>query len=49
MLKWRYSALTDEDFNFDEDHRETMLDQLAIKLNKTRENLESLLLELQKY
>lgn len=49
MLKLRYSVLTDVDFAFKEDHRETMLDQLAVKLNKTRVELETVLMELQKY
>lgn len=49
MLKWRFSILSDADFAFDEDHRESMLDQLAFKLNKTRKQLETLFTELQKY
>jgi hypothetical protein len=49
MLKWRFSILSDADFAFDESHRESMLDQLAFKLNKTRAELETLFTELQKY
>lgn len=49
MLKWKFGALSDKDFEFDEAHRESMLDQLAKKLNKSRTELESLFAELQKY
>lgn len=49
MLKWRFSFLSDADFAYDEGHRESMLDQLAVKLNKSRPELESLFDELQKY
>lgn len=49
MLKSIFSDLSDEDFNFEEDQRETMLDQLASKLKKTRSELDDLFAELQKY
>ena len=45
----RFGVLSDKDFDFDEEHRETMLDQLAAKLDKTRPELELLFAELQKY
>lgn len=48
MLKWRFSVLNDADFEFEEGHKESMLDQLAVKLNKTRLELESIFAELQK-
>ncbi|MEQ8240276.1 MAG: hypothetical protein RIA69_13740 [Cyclobacteriaceae bacterium] len=48
MLKWRFDDLTDADFEFKEGHRETMLDKLALKLSKTRSELEVLFAELQK-
>ncbi|MEQ9286608.1 MAG: hypothetical protein RIG77_06845 [Cyclobacteriaceae bacterium] len=48
MLKWRFSALTDSDFEFEDGHKESMLDELANKLQKTRSELELLFAELQK-
>lgn len=48
MLKWRFSILTDGDFDYEEVHREKMLDQIANKLNKSRSDLEILFTELQK-
>ncbi|MGK7392702.1 MAG: hypothetical protein ACNS60_20270 [Candidatus Cyclobacteriaceae bacterium M2_1C_046] len=49
MLKRRFPFLSDEDFNFEEGHRENMLDKLAAKLNKSREELSSIFAELQLY
>lgn len=48
MLKWRFSALSDQDFNYDETRREEMLDQIALKLNRSRPDLDKLFAELQK-
>ena len=36
MLKWRFSILSDTDFEIDKGDREGMLDRLAAKLQKTR-------------
>ncbi len=47
MLKWRYPILQDLDFVFEEGEREKMYSKLAIKLNKTRSELEALFADLQ--
>jgi len=49
MLKRRFPVLSDEDFVFEKDGRETMLARLEAKLNKSRLELESLFAELQLY
>ena len=49
MLKRRFPILSDEDFEFEKDERETMLAKLEAKLNKTRTELDSLFAELQLY
>jgi hypothetical protein len=49
MLKWRYPNLSDEDFHFEEGHKETMLSRLAVKLEKTKQEVEALFAELQLY
>jgi predicted nuclease with TOPRIM domain len=49
MLKRRFPDLKDEDFVYEKDDRETMLTRLQTKLNKTRNELESLFAELQLY
>jgi hypothetical protein len=49
MLKRRFPILSDEDFVFEKDGRETMLVRLEAKLNKSRLELESLFAELQLY
>ncbi|UII21180.1 hypothetical protein [Fulvivirga ligni] len=49
MLKRRFSNLCDEDFEFDESQKESMLNHLALKLNKTRLELQKLFAELQTY
>lgn len=49
MLKRRFDQLNDSDFEFKEGQKETMLEHLASKLKKTREQLEQLFAELQRY
>lgn len=49
MLKRRFAILTDEDFNFETGEKETMLNKLGIKLNKSRLELDLLFAELQQY
>ena len=49
MLKWRYPDLMDEDFQFEEGQKETMLTQLAAKIKKTRQELELIFAEIQLY
>ncbi|KZS42984.1 hypothetical protein AWE51_16700 [Aquimarina aggregata] len=49
MLKRRFTFLSDKDFDFRDDQKEMMLDSLALKLKKTRVELESLFAELQTY
>ncbi len=49
MMKWRFPDLSDADFDFVEGTKESMLDKLSAKLDKTRSELESLFAELQKY
>ncbi|WP_103072077.1 general stress protein CsbD [Aquimarina sediminis] len=49
MLKRRFTFLSDKDFEFENDQKEMMLDNLAIKLKKTRAELELLFIELQTY
>lgn len=49
MMKWRFSNLSDEDFEFEEGKKEGMLNKLAQKLRKTREELEMILAEMQTY
>ncbi len=50
MLKRRFPLLSDEDFDFkDDSEREGMLEQLSIKLQKTRKELQLLFAELQTY
>jgi hypothetical protein len=49
MLKWRFPFLDDTDFVFDEGERETMLQKLSKKLNLSRQDMESLLAEIQLY
>lgn len=48
MLQMRFGVLNDEDFNFAEENRENMLDQMAAKLNKSRSELATVFAELQK-
>jgi len=49
MLKYRFSNLSDGDFEFVEGQKEGMLDKLSLKLKKTREELKLILAELQTY
>lgn len=49
MLKRRFPILNDNDFHFEEGEKETMLNKLAAKLQKTRAELELLFAELQQY
>jgi hypothetical protein len=50
MLKRRFPSLSDEDFDFkNETEKEGMLEQLSIKLQKTRKELQLLFAELQTY
>jgi hypothetical protein len=49
MLKLRFALLSDEDFNFNIDQKEKMLDNLALKLMKTRADLQLIFNELQTY
>lgn len=49
MLKRRFPDLSDEDFHYEGEDRESMLSKLEKKLKKTREELEALFAELQLY
>ena len=49
MLKRKFPILSDEDFHFENDDRESMLNKLCDKLNKTKAELELLFAELQRY
>lgn len=49
MLKRRFPILNDEDFLFEEGKKETMLQRLQAKLGYTKNELESLFAELQRY
>ena len=49
MLKRRFSNLEDKDFEFEEGERQSMLDRLAKRLNKTHEELAIIFSELQLY
>ncbi|WP_343909288.1 hypothetical protein [Aquimarina litoralis] len=49
ILKRRFSFLSDGDFDFKDGQKEAMHDNLAVKLKKTRTELEVLFAELQTY
>ncbi|HCM76509.1 MAG TPA: general stress protein CsbD [Cytophagales bacterium] len=49
MLRQRFAHLTEEDFEFKNGEKETMLNKLSAKLNKTRLELDLLFAELQQY
>ncbi len=49
MLMRRFPTLNDQDFDFEEGGKETMLERLAAKLEKTKLELEILFAELQRY
>lgn len=47
MLKWMFPTLLEEDLDYELKDRESMLDKLETKLNKTRVELEKLFAEFQ--
>ena len=49
MLKRRFSSLLDLDFEYKEGERERMMERLALKLEKTRTELDVIFAELQTY
>ena len=49
MLKRRFSILLDLDFEYQEGQREKMMENLSIKLEKTRPELDLIFAELQTY
>ncbi|MDH4089168.1 MAG: hypothetical protein OEV74_06465 [Cyclobacteriaceae bacterium] len=49
LLKRIFPILSDEDFALEQEDRESMLEKLGFKLNKSRVELESLLADLQRY
>jgi len=49
MMKRQFTVLNDTDFEFEEGNKESMLNRLAHKLQKTRSELESHVSELQKH
>ncbi|MFC3881035.1 hypothetical protein ACFOSV_12650 [Algoriphagus namhaensis] len=49
MLKRRFSNLLDLDFEYQEGERERMMERLSLKLEKSRDELESIFAELQTY
>jgi hypothetical protein len=49
MLKQRFSVLLDVDFEYAEGQKEKMMENLSVKLKKTREELDLLFAELQTY
>lgn len=49
MLKQRFSVLNDADFEFQEGQRESMLERLSQKLEKTKAELNLIFAELQTY
>jgi hypothetical protein len=49
MLMRRFPILNDQDFDFEEGDKETMLARLAAKLEKTKLELEIMFAELQRY
>lgn len=48
MMKWRFSILSDEDFEIRDKDKEDVLDNLAKKIKKSRVELELIFAELQK-
>ena len=48
MMKWKFTNLSDEDFDIINGDKEGMLDRLATKIQKTRAEVEFLFAELQK-
>jgi hypothetical protein len=49
MLKRRFSILLDLDFEYQEGQREKMMENLSLKLQKTRPELDLIFAELQTY
>jgi hypothetical protein len=49
MLKRRFPILSDEDFVFPDEEKETMLQKLAAKLGITKKEMELVMAELQLY
>lgn len=49
MLKRRFPILRDEDFHYESDDKESMLEKLCIKLNMTRVEINRIFAELQLY
>lgn len=47
LLKRMFSALSDDDFLFEEEKREDMLERLQNKLGKTRKELDTIFAEIQ--
>jgi len=48
LLKRRFPFLSEEDFQFEEGKRETMLERLQQKLGKTKSEMELIFAELQR-
>ncbi|MEP2771991.1 MAG: hypothetical protein ABJH05_07565 [Fulvivirga sp.] len=49
MLKWRFPMLKDQDFEYKEGQKESMLSHLAKTINKTKAELELLFAEMQRF
>jgi len=49
MLRWRFPFLKEEDFEYKEGHRESMLTHLAKTLNKTKAEIDLLFAEIQRF
>jgi hypothetical protein len=49
MLRRRFPYLMEEDFEYEEGQKEGMMEKLALKMKKTRQELESIFAELQLY
>ncbi|MBI3220684.1 MAG: general stress protein CsbD [Bacteroidetes bacterium] len=47
LLKRLFPTLSDEDFLFENENRESMLQRLQVKLNKSREELDLIFVKLQ--
>jgi hypothetical protein len=47
LLKRLFPNLSDEDFLFENENRESMLQRLQVKLNKSREELDLIFIKLQ--
>ena len=49
MLKQIFPQLTDEDFAHDSETKESMLDRLAEKIQRSRADLDQIFIDLQQY